>query len=778
MTRPARALAAFAIFGSCAIPLVTELCTERKGGRPPIEWTLLAASALGVAAAAVIAVRLLQRAIPRLEMQAELQANFLDTLPDRWAGAAIFGSAAISLLLELAVIRWQGTVFEFFALYKNFGLLACFAGLGFGYALANRAAIPLFAAIPLLAAQFALLAGLRGGMQEAHLQTLMRTPFREQLNMGISVAGGAQALAIYFFLAVVFVLTALAFIPVGQLCGRLLQRRPKLRAYGLNLLGSLAGVALTFVLGWLWTPPPIWYALPFAALLPFYGRERGLLLVGAVSALAAVAVVAWPAAGWQRIYSPYQLLELGYGDRGLLVMRAAGYYYQRVHDLSPQAVGRDPVLRPVRDYYELPYRLHGRPDEVAIVGAGTGNDVAGALRAGAGRVDAVEIDPAILATGRAHHPEQPYSDRRVRAIVDDARSFLRTTQNNYDLIVYGLLDSHTLLSHASSVRLDSFVYTVEGLREARARLKDGGIVALSFALIDIAHGAKIFRMMQEAFDGRPPLTLQVGYDYGITYLHRKDGSLALPPGFEQATGFRDVTPHFAALTLRTDVSTDDWPFLYMPQRLYPASYLVMVALVLALSAWMAASFTTRVADASHLPFFFLGAGFMLVETKGITELGLTFGNTWQVTGIVIAGILLMAFIGNWIVERFCIANAVVPFLLLLASLAGGWMASGGGFAPTPAGRVAAVVLLTCPLLFSGVAFSALLAGRARVSDALAVNVFGAMFGGLLEYNSMYFGFRFLYLLAGGLYLLGFASCYASASTRAAREAPDARGVSA
>ena len=45
---------------------------------------------------------------------------------------------------------------------------------------------------------------------------------------------------------------------------------------------------------------------------------------------------------------------------------------------------------------------------VAVVGAGTGNDVAASLRAGAGRVDAIEIDPAILATGKLAHPEKPY----------------------------------------------------------------------------------------------------------------------------------------------------------------------------------------------------------------------------------------------------------------------------------------------------------------------------------------------------------------------------------
>jgi hypothetical protein len=43
--------------------------------------------------------------------------------------------------------------------------------------------------------------------------------------------------------------------------------------------------------------------------------------------------------------------------------------------------------------------------------------------------------------------------------------------------------------------------------------------------------------------------------------------------------------------------------------------------------------------------------------------------------------------------------------------------------------------------------------ESNISTALAYNLMGALFGGLMEYNSMYFGFAFLYLLAAGFYLL-------------------------
>jgi len=707
---------------------------------------------------------LVRRFEPAFDADARDQAAFLDTLPVPYLDLAIAGAAGLSLFLELAVIRWQGTVFEFFAFYKNFGLLACFAGLGLGYALATRDRICLALVIPLFAGQFGLLIGLRFGLQPWQLESVTAIPFLEQLSMGARNARTlAQWLAVYFFLCLVFVLTALAFVPVGQVCGRLMTRRPRLRAYGLNLLGSLAGVLLTLMASALWTPPVVWYAVAFLALLLLAVPRPATLLPGIAAAITAVVILAWPVQpSWQRIYSPYQLLELGYSDIGLMVIRAAGHYYQRVHDLSSPRATDDPRRRSVRDYYDLPYRVlpAPAPPDVAVVGAGAGNDVAAALRGGAVRVDAIEIDPAILWAGRANHPERPYTNARVRPIANDARSYLRTTDRTYDLIVYGLLDSHTLLSHASSVRLDSFVYTVEGFQEARARLKPGGVLVVSFSAITDAIGRKMYEMLRHAFDGAAPAVVGAGYDGAVVFLQTKEGTFALPPAALAETGLQDQSAHYRESLAVVDVSTDDWPFFYMPRRVYPVSYLLMLGMVLLGFLFLTRTLVAEQPRFGELPFAFLGAGFMLVETKAITELGLTFGNTWQVIGIVIAGVLIMAFLANAAVQRFDLRRPHAAFALLLGSLAVGWLvARAGGFSPTPAGRIASAALLTSPLFFSGIVFSTLLGTRASVTAVMAANLLGAMAGGLLEYNSMYFGFRFLYLLAMALYVIAWAHTF-------------------
>jgi spermidine synthase len=699
-----------------------------------------------------------------LSREALDQADFLGSLSGSLVSTAIVISAGLSLFLELAVIRWQASMFEFFAFYKNFGLLACFAGLGIGYATSkNREGVPLCLVIPLFAWQFSLLTFLRYGLPFGYSYSFEMIPFREQLNMGLDTAKPLQFAAIYLLLTVVFLLTVLAFLPVGQLCGRLMDQTTQLKSYGLNLLGSLLGVLLMFLASFMWTPPVIWFGMSFLVLVFFAVRRQKSLLFAASFAVLGVTILAWPVNPlWNRVYSPYQLLELGYGDNGLLRIRAAGHYYQRVHNLSNLAVQAttDPKLQRIRNYYELPYRLAGTAGDVAIVGAGTGNDVAAALRSGARHVEAIEIDPAILLAGKEDHPERPYDDPRVHAIVNDARSFFRNTDRQFDVVAYGLLDSHTLLSQASSVRLDSFVYTVEGLGEARSRLKENGVLSLSFAVINDALGTKIYRMMQEAFDGKPPFCIYAEYDRSVIFIQSKHGDLVLPQSVLAASGFADRSTFYSTSGIPVNISTDDWPFLYMPRRIYPVSYLPMLCLVVLLSFLLSRSFFREKAQISHVPFFFLGAGFMLVETKAITELGLAFGNTWQVIAIAIAGILMMSFLSNSAVQWLRLKKSSLPHLLVLAALlAGWWIAKAGGLPSTSLGRLGTAFLLTCPVFFSGIVFSSLLSKESRVSSVIAVNLLGAMCGGILEYNSMYFGFHFLYLLAMGLYALSFVSTF-------------------
>src|SRR5262249_61404941 len=115
--------------------------------------------------------------------------------------------------------------------------------------------------------------------------------------------------------------------------------------------------------------------------------------------------------------------------------------------------------------------------DVLIIGAGSGNDVSRALQWGARHIDAVEIDPVIQRLGDRDHPNRPYQDPRVTVHLDDGRNFLRSTDRQYDLIIYALVDSLVLHSGYSNIRLESYLFTRQAFEDLRKRLRPGGLFA-------------------------------------------------------------------------------------------------------------------------------------------------------------------------------------------------------------------------------------------------------------------------------------------------------------
>ena len=108
-----------------------------------------------------------------------------------------------------------------------------------------------------------------------------------------------------------------------------------------------------------------------------------------------------------------------------------------------------------------------------IIGAGSGSDVAIALAKGAQHIDAVDIDPRIMELGVEKNPDAAYADPRVTRYVNDGRAFLQSTDTKYDLILFALPDSLALVTGASQIRLESFLFTEEALQSAREHLDAG-----------------------------------------------------------------------------------------------------------------------------------------------------------------------------------------------------------------------------------------------------------------------------------------------------------------
>ena len=156
-----------------------------------------------------------------------------------------------------------------------------------------------------------------------------------------------------------------------------------------------------------------------------------------------------------------------------------------------------------------------------------------------------------------------------------------------------------------------------------------------------------------------------------------------------------------------------------------------------------------------VPFFVLGAGFMILETKAITQFALIWGSTWVVASATIASVLVMAALGAWLASRLPRINpwAVgVPLFALLAlayALPIGTVSFGSLAAET-----AFYSLLTfSPVLLAGLLFSGSLKQTDNVAFAYGANLLGAMLGGVGEYLALVTGYRVLLVAIALCYLV-------------------------
>ncbi len=535
-----------------------------------------------------------------------------------------------------------------FAYCKNLALVASFLGFGAGCLLSGR---PMPPAGP-LASMLLLTMLVRLPWQWLESYGPRRvTEIMAQLSglmlFGSGSAGfpgwgtwGRLAFAVGWT-AVLFFLVALVMVPFGQwtAAGMRESGRP-LRAYSLNLAGSLAGILLYTAITALWMPPVCWFvpvALGAALLARDAGERRQLL---AVSLGLLLMLLPDDSVARRETWSSYQKLSLVNGSH--VVVNNTGYQTMDVQDNA------------VVDRISMPYLLRRPPGDVLVVGAGTGNDVAAALVAGARSVVAVEIDPAIYDMGRRGHPQGPYRDPRVQVVIDDARHYLKTSDRRFDLIVFSHLDAHTVLSSYTNVRLDNYIYTVEAFGEARRRLNQGGLLYLSYFSQRRFISERLYRNLTLAF-GRPPLSLDERFTENVPVgwqcIQFLTGEAELRRALEPVGR---LWPRFPAVDLsasQTIASTDRWPFLALEGRQIPPLVLLISAVVLVLAiafAWKAwppgEAFDRRV--------FWLGAAFMLLEVHNVSRLALVFGTTWQVNAWVIGTVLVVILAANGVCAWF------------------------------------------------------------------------------------------------------------------------------
>src|SRR6478672_6428187 len=642
----------------------------------------------------------------------------------------------LMLFLELSLIRWSGAEVVHLSYFSNFVLLGSFLGIGLGFLRADRARRrrPLYSPVML----FALVIFL------SVFPVAVNRADASVIYFNLSTSGPP----IWVTLPVIFAAVAIVMAGPGELVADCFKELPRLDAYRLDLLGSLLGITTFTVCSFSGTPPLVWFGIVsvlFIVLLGATAKAVSVTLLVATAAMFTYPLIHDRGVFWSPYYqvTTFQRPNSSNGTQWWIYVN--GVPHQRLETAAAR-------LRE-QPFYNEPYlRTATTPKDVLIVGAGTGTDVAIALSHGVRHVDAVEIDPSLLRFGRDHNPDHAYQDPRVTTYVNDGRAFLERTHKKYDLILFALPDSLTLVSGASALRLESYLFTLQAMQSARDHLTPGGAFSMYNFYRQTWLVDRLGRTMDEAF-GHPPCVLS---------RPRGERLAVFVAGRTRADQRCNATwrPSPAAPT----PSSDNHPFLYIADDAglfgIPAIYVLVLGLLL-----LGSTVAIRVVAGrrqtrtmwQYRDLFLLGVAFLLLETKNVTGFALYFGTTWLVNALVFAGVLVAVLAAVEVTRRFPVPPLRTMYVVLFGGLLLAWLVPATWVLSLPVvpRLVVAVLLAFIPIMAANVIFAKRFDSTADPTTAFGTNLLGAMVGGCLEYVALSTGYRSLLVICAALYLMAY-----------------------
>ena len=633
----------------------------------------------------------------------------------------IFVLSFTLLFFELLCIRWIPAYVRYLSYFTNFILLASFLGIGLGILAARRTTFR-FPSFPVML--LALTAVVAVNRFELNISST------DVLYFGSGTTGWARAES-FILLPLIFTFVAAAFIPLARSLGELFATTPPLTAYTFDILGSLAGTAAFFLIAW-FSLPPVWWFAALALLVFSLGERRLIPLLAAI----AIAFVLQRGTYW----SPYYKITL-------TPAQPTGF------NLDVNSIGHQSMIpwQAKEPFYRRAYELFRGASfkHALILGAGTGSDTATALANGVHSITAVEIDPVIQRLGAKLHPDHPYSDARVRLVNDDGRVFLRNTREKFDLIIFALPDSLTLTSSIANLRLESFLFTQDSLATARTALTPDGVLVLYNYYREPWLIEKLAGMVSRTFGQDSFVSTYGGRGRGAVIINGpRIAPLQLPRYTERAPADEELHVTGEGLMRETDraPATDDWPFVYLPQKSFPSIYikgLLVIAVISLAAIWWIAPPRTLARFDWHM--FFLGAAFALLEVKALTTFALLFGSTWIVNSLVFFAILLSVLLAVLVNARFPFRRVWIFYVLLFAMLALNLAIRPNTLILSSAAfrYLVASALIFAPVFLANVIFSNSFRETDTADVAFASNLLGLMFGGMLEYFSMLLGYHML-----------------------------------
>jgi SAM-dependent methyltransferase len=644
----------------------------------------------------------------------------------------------LMLFIELALIRWTGSNILYFSYFSNFILLGSFLGIGIGF-LRTASTNNLFAWSPICLAFFILFVASfpvhieYSGKEFLFFSNYKRTGF-----------------PIWITLPVIFFMVTITMAAIARGVADLFHKFIPLQAYRLDIFGSITGILIFSILSFVNAAPIFWgviVCLVFALLfLPEWKHIDRIALLQMAALCLIIGTLNHESSTPGSFWSPYSKITMVHDEPNhAYTIFVNGIPYQSIN-----SVAQHKLLEP---FYWLPYqhRAGKTPlNKVLIIGAGTGNDVAIALAEGAKSIDAVDIDPVIYKLGSLYHPNQPYANPNVHVFINDGRAFLQQTKTLYDLIIFALTDSHSLISGQSSLRLESYIYTKEAMLAVRKHLKPDGIFAMYNFYRQPWIVDRLATTMQLIFMHSPCMDTSGPSDIWRTVLTTSLDSNAL-----------NCTNYWQPL-VNTYIApaTDDHPFLYLKENRIPVMYSIVLFLIL-LTAFTIIGIMNKSLMIIHqyADLFCMGAAFLLLETKSIATFSLLFGTTWLVNALVFAGILLTVYGAIEVSRVFTQLRrySVLLYGLLLLSLMIAWLIPANRLLILPLlfRYVAATCLLFVPVFFANLIFADRFKNAWNSTTAFGVNLIGAMLGGVLEYLALVVGYRDLLIIIAILYGLAF-----------------------
>lgn len=646
-------------------------------------------------------------------------------------------ASLLMLFTELMLIRWIGSNIFFLSFFTNFVLLASFLGIGIAF-IRPKQSPSLFPFAPIVLT----------------LLILVCYYFRFQYAIRIDPNTDDILYSLTYFkenffpieitLPIIFILVTISMLTIADGVKNEFQKFANLQAYRLEIIGALLGVILFSYLAFLHSTPIIWGGIISILLIFLLKKDWHFLHLLTYLQIFFIILMLF-ALGKEslnpaQIWSSYYKITMQPYSHDRLAISVNGVLQQFIESVEQR--------KKYKPFYFLPYQhmsLEKKLDNVLVIGAGTGGDVAIALSQGAKHIDAVEIDSGLYQLGKKLNPDRPYLDPRVNIIIDDGRSYLQKNKKRYDMIIFALPDSIMLIPGQASLRLENYLFTIEGIQQVYQHLKKDGV----FTMYSYYHSRwlvdRLANTITTVFQ-HPPCHDNFGANQfwlAVFTISPTTSNLQCPALWNNQ--FIEFSKP----------ATDNHPFVFLTKNSISFTYLVTLFFIL-----IVAFFGIKFAGGKYLAIFnyadlfLMGAAFLLLETKSIVSFALFFGTTWLVNALVFTGILFTVYLAIECSHRkFTFPNWLLHILLLF-SLFILWLMPNEFLLSQPLiwRAIIAIAMTFTPIFLANLIFAERFKQTIDSTQAFGANLMGAVVGGLLEYSSLIIGYRNLIILIVALYI--------------------------